>query len=225
MPPAGPDPIPPHAVDWALFPEHSAPYFALAIFLSLLLGAAEVAGAFRDKPQAVRAVLNRWALPYYLLYLLFTYLMGRVLLEFQVVQPGWASAVALGILGPVLFKTQIKLFKPLSGSEGLNANFEKILLGVQAFCFDQIRIDLSHRRIDQKLALVQLDPEQLGSLLRAVYGDVEYQETIRLLIEEREAEDPASVRALMVELIEHRNPDLLEKLSRDGAPGDPPAAA
>jgi hypothetical protein len=212
-------PMPP--VDWSMFPGDSWPFFLIALGLSLLVGMAEVAGAFRDKAQAVKAVLHRWALPYYGLYLLLTYLIGRILLEYTAMTPSWTAAVILGILGPSLFKTQIKLFKPLAGAEGLNASLERALTGVQQFCFEQISLDLIHRRIGQKLALNQVDESRLEKLVEAIYGDEQYQKTYKSMIDDRRQHDPRSLRALLVALIEKENPAMLEQLESE-PPGHQP---
>lgn len=218
-PASGTDPAPLLApADWSLFPGDSLPFFLIALGLSLTVAVGEVAGAFRTKPLSVKAIFHQWALPYYGLYLLFTYLVARILLEYQVITPGWGSAVAVGLLGPTLLKTQVKLFKPLSGSEGLTANLEQILTGVQQFCFDRISIDLGHRRIDQKLAVARMDEGQLEKLVEAIFGDSQYQATYKPMIEERREQAPESVRALLIALIEKENPSLLERLE-DEPPG------
>ena len=199
------------AADWSWSPPESIPFFAVALALSLLLGMSEVAGAYRGKPHAVHAVFNRWAMPYYLLYLLLTYLLGRILLEQQLITPNWTSAVVIGLLAPTLLKTQVKLFKPLAGSEGLNDNLEKILNGVQEFCFSQINIHLSQRRINAKIALANLGEKRLLEIVTALYGDQQFQQSIQPLLEERRELNPSSVALFLVELIERESPELLEQ--------------
>lgn len=217
--------------NWELIPADSWPFFAISLGLSLLLAITEVASAYRDNAQAFSAVFNRWAIPYYLLYLLLTFLIGRILIEHDLIPLTWTGAVALGLLGPTLFKTQIKLFKPLAGGDGINANLERILQGVQNFCLSQINSQLSQQRIAQKLRIAAMPESELMSKVEALFGDTRFQEEIKPLIDERRELEPASVNSLLVELIEREDPQMLSRLYRQPLvcpPGEetvePPAA-
>lgn len=197
-----------------------AAFFTVALGLSLLLAVAEVAGAYRDKPKPWRAVINPWALPFYLLYLLLTFLMGMVLLEHELIEPSWTSAAVLGLLGPALFKTQTKLFRPLSGGGDINANIERIVQSVQGFCFAQINASLSYRRIAHKERLAAGDSAALEQRVQTLYGDSEYQTRVKPLIDERRSVAPGTVNAFLVDLIERKDPNFLEH-PLNSSPQDP----
>ena len=180
--------------------------FLIAVILSLLLALTEVASAFRDRPW--HAVFNPWAIPLYVLYGLLTILLGLVLFENDVLSINWTSAILLGLAGPALFKTQVKLFKPISGQEGASASLERLVSGVQQFCFAQINRGLAKERISRKEQLTTEPEDRLLKRLRALYPDEEYQK-IEPLIRERQEAEPSSVKALIVDLIERKDPEAL----------------
>ena len=182
----------------------------VAVGIALLLAVAEVAEAYRNKPQSPwRAVRHPWALPFYGLYAGLTALVGVVLHENGLFTPGWTAAVVLGLAGPSLFKSNLRLFRSISGREAAGANLERMVAGVQQFCFEQINRSLARERIKQKEKLAREDEQRLAERLRILYDDGEFQQ-IRELIEERRQSDPTGVRALMVELIESKDATVLD---------------
>ncbi|MES9902489.1 MAG: hypothetical protein ABW168_07380 [Sedimenticola sp.] len=133
-------------------------------------------------------MITPWAWPLYLLYMLYmlvTFLIGMVLLEHQSISPDWTSGITLGVLGPTLFKTQAKIFKPIAGNGGINANLEQVMHGIQQFCFVQITTSLSYQRLAHKTELTHSDVSRLEKQLQALYGDDEFQSLIKPLIDER----------------------------------------
>lgn len=195
-------------------------FFLIALPLALLLAVSEVAAAFTDKPHTVRAVFSPWALPFYALYLLLTFLMGKVLIEQLSISLNWTSAIALGLMGPALFKTQTKLFRPISGDKGeLNANLERIISGLQQFCFAQISIALARHRLALKERRAEHSEDELLHRLRTVAGSAFFEEKLKPLIDERRERDPATLRLFLVELILQQDPHAL-----DQAPAAPAGA-
>jgi hypothetical protein len=144
-----------------------------------------------------------------------TFLLAEILLEHEAIAPSWTAAVALGILGPALFKSQAKLFRPISGEGGLNANIERLMQGVQRFCFSQINASLSYARIKAKERLAVQDELALEQRVQTLYGDQDYQGRIKVLIDERRQDAPETVRAFLVDLIERKDPNFLERPLND----------
>ena len=181
-------------------------FYFVAFFLSVLNAAMEVAAAFRDKQHGIRhTVFHPWSWLLYGWYCGLTLLVGQVLFEQGVLKLSWVGAIALGLLGPALFRTHVKLFQPISGKQGPSANLEKLIAGIQSFCFEQINRSLSRARIHQKENLLKVDEAALLQRLQLVSTNDEYQKATAL-IEERSQADPKSVRPLILELIENKDP-------------------
>ncbi len=162
-------------------------FFLIALSLALLLAVSEVAAAFVKKSDPLRAVFCVWAYPFYGLYLLLTFLIGMVLVEQLSIQFNWTNAIALGLMGPALFKTQMKLFLPISGGKGeVNANIERIISSVQIFCFEQIGIALARHRIALKHKRSEQREDDLIKRLQLVAGTETYQQRIEPLLQERQ---------------------------------------
>ncbi len=186
-------------------------FYAVAVALSVLLAVAEVGAAYKDTSHSpFRTVLSPWALPLYLLYASLTVLLGLVLIENRVLKPSWTGAILLGLAGPAIFRTRIRLFQNISGKEGPSANLERLVAGMQSFCFTQINRRLSRRRVLHKERLLaRVSEEALRARLRAVYPS-EKLAHLETLIEERREIDPDSVRALLITLIEEQDPYALD---------------
>lgn len=196
-------------------------FLLLAVGLTLLLAAAEIVAAFRNTTHSPwRSVVNRWALPLYLFYLLLTLLLGLLLFENEVLPLTYTGAVILGLAGPAVFRTRIKLFQPISGAEGPTANLEKVMTGVQTFCFDQIKRQLARERMARKEEAARHSEEALLERLRALYSPQEL-EGLTKLIEERRAKEPESVRAFLVSLLEQKDPGALEHPFPADGPAEP----
>jgi hypothetical protein len=186
-------------------------FFLLAVGLALLLAVAEVVAAFRDTTyDPWRALVSRWAFPLYGFYTLITLLLGLILFENGVLPRSYTGAVLLGLAGPAAFRTRIKLFQPISGAGGPVANLDKILTGLQTFCFDQIKRALARRRMTRKERAARHSEAALLERLRALYSPAEL-ERLTPLIETRREREPESVRAFLVALIEERDPGALEQ--------------
>lgn len=193
-------------------------FFLLAVGLTLLLAAAEIVAAFRETNYSPwRSLVNRWAFPLYLFYGSLTLLLGLILFENGVLPFSYTGAVILGLAGPIVFRTRIKLFQPISGAGGPAANLEKVMTGVQTFCFDQITRHLARQRMARKEEAARRSEDALLERLRALYSPQELQ-GLTTLIEERRAKEPDSVRAFLVALLEERDPGALEHpFADDGA--------
>jgi hypothetical protein len=186
-------------------------FYGVAIALSVLLAVAEVGAAYKDTSHSsFRTILSLWALPLYLLYALLTVLLGLVLIENQVLKPSWTGAILLGLAGPAIFRTRIRLFQNISGKEGPSANLERLVAGMQSFCFTQINRRLSRRRVLHKeRVLMKVSEKALRARLRTVYP-AEKLARIEALVDERREIGPESVRALMIALIEEQDPYALD---------------
>ena len=116
----------------------------------------------------------------------------------------------LGLAGLGKFRTRIRLFQNISGKEGPSANLERLVAGMQSFCFTQINRRLSRRRVLHKeRVLMKVSEEALRARLRAVYP-AEKLTHIDTLVDERREISPESVRALMIALIEEQDPYALD---------------
>ena len=187
----------------------------LASSISLLVAICEVAAAFREGPFSTwHAVRHRWGVPFYAFYIILTILLGLVLVEHEVLGANWTSALILGLAGPAVFKTQVKLFQPVSGSKGLTASLERVTTGIQQFCFAEINRSLAQERLKTKETLARIDQARLLERLQAVYSAEELSK-IDHLIEERRNTDPSSVNAFIVALIERKNPDALDSIEEE----------
>lgn len=195
----------------AILPPPPFLFFLIAVVLSLLLALAELVAAFRESAYSlVRAVWHPWALALYAFYGLLTLILGLIVLETGLFDYSWTAAVALGLGGPILLRSRIHLFRPLGEArEGAALHLEKIVGGVQDFCFAQINDSLAWKRIRRKEALAQQDEEYLLRRLRAVYGQ-EFGKIEALLNEQRQ-QAPASVKWLMVNLLEAKDPKALDQ--------------
>ena len=101
-----------------------------------------------------------------MLYALLTVLLGLVLIENHVLKPSWTGAILLGLAGPAIFRTRIRLFQNISGKEGPSANLERLVAGMQSFCFTQINRRLSRRRVLHKeRVLMKVSEEALRARL------------------------------------------------------------
>ena len=117
----------------------------------------------------------------------------------------------LGLAGPAVLKSHVKLFKPVSGGEGLTASLERLTTQLQDFSFSQIKRALAQERLARKERLARLPEDRLKERLQAIYTATEMAK-IEPLIDERRAADPDSVGAFIISLIEKRDPDALATL-------------
>jgi hypothetical protein len=102
------------------------------------------------------------------------------------------------------------LFQNISGKEGPSANLERLVAGMQSFCFTQMNRRLSRRRVLHKeRVLMKVSKEALRARLRAVYP-ADKLTRIEALVEERREIGSESVRALTIALIEEQDPYALD---------------
>ncbi|MCC5805223.1 MAG: hypothetical protein JJU00_02740 [Opitutales bacterium] len=187
-----------------------------AALISLLVSVGEVVAAFSEQPYHTRkAVVHPWALLYYALFALITVLIGLVAYEWLELNPSWGWTIALGLLGPTLLKSNVALFRPFAGSDGLDVPLQRMIDRLQSFLFAEITVALSTERIEVKERLARELPEdRLLERLRALYPSEEWAR-IEPLIKERRQQDRESVPAFLVELIEKKDHNALERLAKE----------
>lgn len=188
----------------------------LGIGLSVLVGMSEVAMAFREdkRIELWRVVIHPWAAPLYGLYALLTSLIGIVLFENDVLTMSWTAAIALGLAGPTLFKTQVSVFRSISGEDEVGASVARLVTGLQQLCFTQINLALSRERVRRKERLARQETDKLLQRLRALCHEQQFLAFEPLIAERRERE-PASLKALIVDLIEQVDPAALAQALDD----------